>query len=121
MKAIKITSVVIKSLLSLFGIFMFVFFFGESISGVTTSLDFFDIFGMILMPFVFTIGVIVMWKKELLGSVIIILTILLLNIVFMIGQQSFSLELEFGIVLLIAVIEMVVAILYQRAKSIKQE
>ena len=118
MKTIKITSVIMKSLLSLFGIVMFVFFIGESLSGVTTTLDFYDVFAMILMPFVFTLGVLIMWKKELLGSIIIILTIVLLNIVFMVGEQSFTLELEFGIVLLLAVIEFAVAILYRRAKSV---
>lgn len=117
MKTIKIMSIIVKSLLTLFGVFMLIFFIGESISGITSSLDFYDIFGLVLMPFVFIIGVIVMWKREVLGSIIIIFTIILLNIVFMVGNQSFSLQLEFGLLLLLAVIQLLLTVLSRRLKT----
>jgi hypothetical protein len=81
--------------LLIIGLFL-LFFVGEGSIGELSSLSFTEISLMIFIPLLFTLGVIVSFKKELIGGVLIILSVIGFNAVDRIASGQLSGEFEFA-------------------------
>lgn len=76
------------------GIFL-LFIIGEGNIKEFVTLSTSEIFLVIFVPLLYILGVAVSWKKELIGGIIILVSVIGFNIVEIVAGKHFSLELEF--------------------------
>lgn len=73
-----------------------VFFIGETDFSKPFSLPFNEVILILFIPVTLIIGIIIAWKREILGGIIIAASVLLFNITAYIAE-GFSFEMDFGI------------------------
>ena len=91
------------------GIFL-LFFIGEGFIPNIPKLTTTEFLLIICIPVLFTTGVVIAWKKEIVGGIIIISSILLFNIIDIIKSPKPKIEIEFGILLLVGIMYIVCGI-----------
>ncbi len=104
MKYINIGIMSIKIALTIFGIFVLIMMIGEGIYSDFTLLTTAEVIGVICMPSVYLIGCGITWKSEKIGSAIIILAVLLMNVAYMIETKPFVFRFDFWLVMLLSVL-----------------
>lgn len=82
----------------LVGIFI-LFFIGEGNIDEFAKLTGIEILLMIFVPIVFTAGVVIAWRKEMLGGIVILASVLGYNLVDRINSSGFKWEIEFAFLL----------------------
>ncbi len=77
-----------------------IFFIGEGFSDIS-AITIGEWVMMFFVPVVLLAGIIVAWRREMLGGIIVILSILLFNLTSMIAERAFTFQLDFGFFLII--------------------
>ncbi|MEX1378380.1 MAG: hypothetical protein AB1Z23_13020 [Eubacteriales bacterium] len=93
-----------------------VFFIGEADFSEPIHLTIAEIFLILCIPVTLIIGIIIAWKKEILGGIIIVFSILAFNIVSMISE-GFTFELEMGLFLFIGLLYIICGVADRRLQK----
>jgi len=75
------------------------FFIGEGNINEFMHLSTNEILLMLFVPILFTIGGIISWKRELLGGILILASVIGFNIVDIIASKRFTGEIEFAFII----------------------
>ncbi len=78
-----------------------VFFFGEADFTTAPSLSVAEWVMIFFEPVMLLVGMAIAWKREMLGGIIVIASVVLFNIISMIASGRFGFELELGIFIVI--------------------
>lgn len=93
-----------------------VFFIGEADFSQPINLTTGEIFLMLCIPVALIAGIIIAWKKEILGGIIIVISVFAFNIISMI-LEGFTFELEMGLFLFIGLLYIICGIADRRLHS----
>jgi len=100
-KMISVLRWTTRILSMLIALLFLVFFIGEADFTEPISLSVGEVFMILSIPVLLIAGIIVAWKREVLGGIIIILSVLCFNMAAMISEKYFTFELEFGLFLIL--------------------
>ncbi len=79
------------------------FFFGEADFSSAPNLSAGEWVMIFFEPVMLIVGMAIAWKKEVLGGIIIVASVLLFNITSMIATGRFSFQLELGVFIIIGI------------------
>lgn len=98
---------------SLVAIFV-VFLIGEGIGGESAGLTKYEGYMIFFVPVMLSVGIILAWFKEMIGGIIMIGSVIGFNIVGMLSEGNYALELDFGVAMLFGVVFVFLAIFSHR-------
>ena len=116
-KTRKIISIIrwITRIISISVVLLFlVFFIGEGDFSQPINLTTGEIAMIICVPILLIAGIIIAWKREILGGIVIVGSVLLFNIISMIAETSFTFELDFGLFLFIGLLFIICGVANRR-------
>lgn len=90
-----------------------VFFIGEADFSQPVSLTLPEMLSILCIPVLLIIGIVIAWKKEVLGGIIILASVLIFNLIWYIAE-GFSFELEFGIFMLLGLLYIICGVADRR-------
>ena len=100
----------------LIALLFIVFFLGETDFSQPPRVTTAETFMILCIPIMLLIGILVAWKREVMGGMIIVMSILLFNIVAMISE-GFSFELEFGVFLSVGLLFIICGVADRRLEN----
>lgn len=80
-----------------------VFFIGEGLFNNISELTIPEILGVVCIIF-FILGSIIAWKKEIIGGIVIIISIILFNVITMIEESSINIEIDFEMFIIFGIL-----------------
>lgn len=99
-----------------FVVLFLVFFIGEGGPGELMSLNWAEKLGLAFMPVVFAVGLVIAWKRERTGGIVMLISVFGFNLVRVIFKREFT-EFEFAFLLIPGMILALMPYLSGRMKS----
>ncbi len=100
-KTVNVIRWITRILSILTAVIFLVFFFGEADFSSAPALSAAEWVMIFFEPVLLLIGMVIGWKREMLGGIIVVASVLLFNITSMIASGRFGFELELGIFIVI--------------------
>lgn len=103
----KTMRVINKLMLNAFLALFVVIFIGEALSGEgALDLSTVELIALIVFSVGLIIGSFMIWVKEVIGAFIIIVTVVILNSLFMVVEGQFTFQLDFGLILALGLLQL---------------